>query len=75
MVFGNDNIDQPVKIDDYILKNVTRLTYLGSVFSQDLWTRIITATEVTKFMENIWKSKNTKNVYWKQHVQHSAIWV
>jgi len=23
MVFGNDNIDQPVKIDDYTLKNVT----------------------------------------------------
>jgi len=30
MVFGNDNIDQPVKIDDYTLKNVTWFTYLGS---------------------------------------------
>jgi len=76
MVFGNDNIDRPVKINDYTLKNVTRFTYLGSVFtydndcSQDLWTRIGKATEVTKSMENIWKSKNitndTKNVYWKQ---------
>jgi len=80
MVFGNDNIDQPVKIDDYTLKNVTRFAYLGSVFtydndcSQDLWTRIGNATEVTESMENIWKNKNitndTKNIYWKQ--QHST---
>jgi len=52
MVFENDNIDQPVKIDDYTLKNVTRFTYLGSVFtydndcSQELWTRIGKAAEV-----------------------------
>jgi len=64
VVFGNDNIDQPVKIDDYTLENVTQFTYLGSVFtydndcSQDLWTTIGKATEVTKSMENIWKSKN-----------------
>jgi len=57
VVFGNDNIDQPVKIDDYTLKNVTRFMYLSSVFtydndcSQDLWTRIGKATEVTKSME------------------------
>jgi len=80
MVFGNDNIDQPVNIDDYTLKYVTWFTYLGSMFtydnncSQDLWTRIGKATEVTKSMENIWKSKNvinsTRNVYWKQ--QHST---
>jgi len=54
--------------------------YLSSVFtydnncSQELWTRIGKATDVTKSMENIWKSKNitndTKNVHWKQ--QHSA---
>jgi len=79
VVFGNGNIDQPVKINDYNLENVTWFTYLGTVFtydnncSQDLWTRISKATEVTKFMENMWKSKNitndTKNVYWKQ--QHS----
>jgi len=62
MVFGNDNIDQPVKIDDYSLKNVTRFTYLGSVFThdndcaQDIWTRINKATEVTKSMENIWNN-------------------
>jgi len=53
MVFGNDNIDQPVKIDNYALKNVTRFMYLGSVFtyddcSHDLWIRIGKATEVTK---------------------------
>jgi len=80
MVFGNDNSDQPVKIDNYTLKNVTQFTYLSSVFtydndcSQDLWTRISKATKVTKSMENILKSKNitndTKNVYWKQ--QHST---
>jgi len=41
----DDNIDQPVKIDDRTLQNVTWFTYLGSVFaydndcSQDLWTR------------------------------------
>jgi len=29
--------------------------------SQDLWTRIDKATEVTKSMENIWKSKNITN--------------
>jgi len=46
MVFWNDNIDQPLKIDDYTLENVIRFTYLGSVFtydndcSRDLWTRI-----------------------------------
>jgi len=67
MVFGNDNIDQPVKTDDYTLKNVTRFTYLGSVFtcdndcSQNLWTRISKTTEVTKSTENIWKSKNINN--------------
>jgi len=42
--------------------------------SHDLWTRIRKATEVTKSMENIWKSNNMtndkKNVYWKQ--QHST---
>jgi len=73
MVFGNDNTDQPVTIGDYTSDNDTRFTYLGSVFtddndcSQDLWTRIGKATEVTKSMENIWKSKNvtkyTKNVF------------
>jgi len=35
MVFGNDNIDQPVKVDDYTSKNVTCFTYLGSVFTYD----------------------------------------
>jgi len=51
MVFGGDNIDQPVKIDDCTFENVTWFTYLGSVFthdndrSQDLWTRINKATE------------------------------
>ena len=35
LVFRNDNIDQPVKINDYTLKNVTRFTYLGSVFTYD----------------------------------------
>jgi len=56
-----------VKIDDYTLENVTWFTYLGSVFrydsdcSQDLWTRISKATEVTESMENIWKNKNTTN--------------
>jgi len=35
MVFGNDNIYQPVKIDDYPLKNVTWFSYLGSVFTYD----------------------------------------
>jgi len=34
MVFGNENIDQPVKINDYTLKNVTWFTYLGSVFTK-----------------------------------------
>jgi len=83
MVFGNYNIDQPVKIDNYTLKNVTQFTYLGSVFtydndcSQDLWTRIDKATEVTKSMQNIWKSKNitndTKNDIGNNSIQH--IWV
>ena len=59
MVFGNNNIDQPEKIDDYTLENVTWFTYLGSVFTYDnhcsqyLWTRIGKATEVTKSIENI----------------------
>jgi len=34
MVFRNDNIDQPVKID-YTLQNVTWFTYLSSVFTYD----------------------------------------
>ena len=52
--------------------------YLSSVYtydndcSQDLWTIIGKATEVTKSTENIWKSKNitndTKNVYRKQQL-------
>ena len=59
--------DQPLKIDDYILKYVTRFMYLCKVFtydkecSQDLRTRIGKATEVTKSIENIWKSKNITN--------------
>jgi len=36
VVFGNDNIDQPVEINDYTLKNVTQFKYLGSVFSPHL---------------------------------------
>jgi len=60
------NIEQPVKINGYTLKNVTRFTYLSSVFtydecSRDLWTRSGKATKVTKSMENIWKSKNITN--------------
>jgi len=35
MVFGNNNIDQPVKVDDYTLENVTRFMYLGSMFTYD----------------------------------------
>ena len=55
MVFENGNIDQPAKINDYTLENVTWITYLRSVFtydtndidcSQDLWTKIGKATEV-----------------------------
>jgi len=33
MVVCDDNIDQPVKIDDHTLKNVTMFTYLSSVFT------------------------------------------
>jgi len=84
MVFGNDNIDdQPVKTNDYTLKNVTWFTYLGSVFtydndcSQDLRTKIGIATEVTKSIKNIWKSKNITNdiktYVGNNSVQHSAI--
>jgi len=29
----NDNIDQPLKIDDYTLENVIWFTYLGSVLT------------------------------------------
>jgi len=47
--------------------------------SQDIWTRIGKATEVTKSMENIWKSKNipmTQKMYIRNNsVQYSAIWV
>jgi len=75
MVFGNNNVDHPVKIDDYTLENVTQFMYLGTVYtydsdcSQDLCTRIGKATEVTNSMENI--------LNWKQQhsTQHSAIWV
>jgi len=85
MATGKDKTDQPVKINDYTLKNVTWFTYLGSVFtydnecSQNLRTRSSKATEVTKSMENIWKSKNitndTKTYIGNNNVQHSAIWV
>jgi len=79
MVFENNNTDQPVKIDDYSLKNVTQFTYLGSVFtydndcSQKLWTRISKATEVTKSMKNIWKSKNTTNNTKKMYIGNNSI--
>jgi len=57
--------DQPLKIDDYTLKNVTQFTYLCKVFtydkdcSQDLQTRIGKATEVTKSIENTWKVRTS----------------
>jgi len=85
MVFGNGNIDQPVKIGNYTLKNVTWFTYLGSVFtydnncSEDLWTRIGKAAEVTKSTENIWKIRTStmtqKTYIGNSSIQHSAIWV
>jgi len=56
-VFGNDDIGQPVKINDYTLENVPQshisaVTYDNDC-SQHVWTRIGKATEVTKSVENI----------------------
>jgi len=40
--------------------------------SQDLWTRIGKATEVTKSVENIWKSKNITNDTKKRILETTA---
>ena len=63
VVFGNEDLSDPIKVQDKVFENVKDFVYLGSILtfdndcSKDIGTRIAKAKGVFAGFNNIWKSK------------------
>ena len=63
MVFGQQNIDRELMVDNKQIENVQEFTYLGSILtwdnssSKDIRTRIAKAKGIMAGFNNVWRSK------------------